>query len=563
MSGVPSSLGRGATLEKEVLFALRHHRELIVELTLGVVGCGFANALLALSAGAVAEALGRTPFDHPVVPGGSFGPSIEGASYVGLCAAIVKAGLGSLLSASETRLGAIVSGGIRMRLVSRFLLAGTGMPAPAALALIAVRLRETEGSIVHGVIGRARGVAQLAPLALCLLLLSPKLALGAALVVAPFAVVLSRFRRGFRGATERAQTTVQALEAGVDELVRNVDLFRAYGAGERACAVIDHSTSESTREAARLGGTRALLSGFNEVMAALAVVGVVALAGRLGLSIGGSGLVPFAAVFFMAYRPLRDLGDAKSWLERGSVALDAIGTLSANEGPGFERYVAPKESNVIAASDGIEKGPPEVVALEFGGAEHGAPATFRARPGQVIAVVGPTGSGKTTLFRAMLGLTRARGRLLVDDRDVTGEATGPARRPFGWVPQEAPLVTGTVVDNVAIFGGKERAIAALRLVGAERLAEPNEIVGPGGRPLSGGERRLLSLARALASNLPVLLLDEPTEGLDANATRRVLDAIVRLRGQRTIVVATHRDEVVAVADLVVHLGEGQRRAAAE
>jgi ABC-type multidrug transport system fused ATPase/permease subunit len=529
-------------------------------LTLGVVGYGAANALLALSAGAVAEGWGRTPLDHPVLPGSwSRWPSIEAASYVGLGSAIVKAAVGSLISASEKRLGAAVSGRLRSALVGRFLECGTGMPAPAALALIAVRLREIERAVVEGVVGRARSLAQLVPLVLCLVVLSPKLALGAAAAVTPFALVLTLLRGRLRHATERAQSTVEVLESEVDELVRNVDLFRAYGAGERALVAIDRSASEATRRAARLDGASALASGFNEVMAALAVVGVVALAGRFGLPTAGMALVPFAAVFFMGYRPLRDLGDSKAWIERGSVALEAVRNVVRPHND--ERSCLTSERLGSASNRDAGTKPPEIVARDFGGAEHGTPATFRVAPGQVVCIAGPTGSGKTTLFRAMLGLEAPRGQLVVDGEDLTHRGAGPDERPFAWVPQDAPLVTGTIVDNVALFGARERAAEALRLVGAERLAGADEIVGPSGRPLSGGERRLLSLARALASELPVLLLDEPTEGLDAAATRRVLDAIVRLRGQRTILVATHREEVMTVADTVVYLNREQRLAA--
>jgi ABC-type multidrug transport system fused ATPase/permease subunit len=568
--GVNSSLSRGVTLEKEVLFALRERRDLLKKLTLGVVGCGAANALLALSAGAVAAGWGRTPFDHPVLPGNwSRWPSIEAASYVGLGSAIVKAALGTLVSASEKRLGATVSGRLRTALVSGFLECGTGMPAPSALALIAVRLREIEHAVVRGAVGRARSIAQLVPLAICLVALAPRLALAAAAAVAPFAMVLALLRRRLRLATERAQSTVEVLESEVDELVRNVDLFRAYGAGERALLAINRSASEAERRGARLDGAGALASGFNEVMAALAVVGVVALAGRFGLPAGGAAVVPFAAVFFMAYRPLRDLGDAKGWIERGTVALEAIQTATnsrARGGPRGGLHEAPhkdaRNRDAGTKSRDAKNGhPPELTLTDFGGAEYGALATFRVAPRQIVCIAGPTGCGKTTLLRCMLGLERARGRLVTDGEDITHRSAGPEERPFAWVPQDAPLITGTIVDNVALFGSRERAFDALRLVGAERIANPDEIVGPGGRPLSGGERRLLSLARAFASELPILLLDEPTEGLDAGATRLVLDAILRLRGQRSILVATHRTEVMAVADTVVHLGVQQRLAA--
>jgi ABC-type transport system involved in cytochrome bd biosynthesis fused ATPase/permease subunit len=178
-------------------------------------------------------------------------------------------------------------------------------------------------------------------------------------------------------------------------------------------------------------------------------------------------------------------------------------------------------------------------------------------PGQIIGLVGRTGSGKTTLLRALLGLTPSRGALAASGVDLARAGVGPEHRPFAWVPQDAPLVTGTLAENIALLGGDQaRAVDALRAVGAERLAAiaHTDIVGPAGRPLSGGERRQVSLARAFATDLPVLLLDEPTEGLDAEASAAVLAAITSLRGRRTVLVATHRPEVVAITDKVVRLG---------
>src|SRR5262245_51156127 len=100
----------------------------------------------------------------------------------------------------------------------------------------------------------------------------------------------------------------------------------------------------------------------------------------------------------------------------------------------------------------------------------------------------------------------------------------------------------------------DRAVAALDAIGGRALAErQRERVHAGGIELSGGERQWIAIARAVASDQPVLLLDEPTSGLDSDAQRRVLDALARLRGSRTIVIVTHRPEPLAIADQVIVL----------
>jgi len=191
----------------------------------------------------------------------------------------------------------------------------------------------------------------------------------------------------------------------------------------------------------------------------------------------------------------------------------------------------------------------------------GAPhvTSFAARSGEITAIVGPTGSGKTTLLRALLGLeSSAIGLVRYGDDDLTAHGVGPTERPFAWMPQEAPIIAGTLDDNLLCDGeGREDAKAVLDAIGASRLLEAcgGAELGSSGRPVSAGERKWIALARAIATGLPVLLLDEPTSGLDRVARERVMDALRRLRGERTIILVSHEVDVVEVADQVVQMGQ--------
>jgi ABC-type multidrug transport system fused ATPase/permease subunit len=540
------------TLESEALFELRSRPSQLTGLTLGVVAYSVGHSAMAASAGLLAHRLAGGSADHGLDGARAaelWKGSLTTLAYVGLVAAFVKAGTAAYLARAERQLAASVAGRLRLTLVGGMLRNGLALPAPLALAAIAVRLRDVESAVTEGVLTGWRAAVQLVPLALCLIALSSKLAVFSAVCVVPFAVAVAALRGRARRASEQAQSLVERLEQGVDELVRNADLFRTYGAGERALSAIDRAGVEAGDSAAKVEMGRALLSGANEAMAALAILGVVAVSDRLGVALPKGALLPFATVFFMAYRPLRDLGDARGWVTRGNVALKAVRLAAAppeNQAP----FEAPSPDVWTDAA-------PIVELVRFGALARGPRTTARFEPGEIVALVGPTGSGKTTLFRALLGLEPATGRLLSNTRDMTTKRVGPRDRPFAWVPQEAPLVTGTVMENVRLLGGDETdARAALELVGAERLARTADRVGPGGRPLSGGERRQVSLARALVTGLPILLLDEPTEGLDAESACAVKDAIARLRGTRTVIVATHRDDVIAMADRVVHVGDG-------
>jgi ABC-type transport system involved in cytochrome bd biosynthesis fused ATPase/permease subunit len=173
----------------------------------------------------------------------------------------------------------------------------------------------------------------------------------------------------------------------------------------------------------------------------------------------------------------------------------------------------------------------------------------------VVVLRGPTGIGKTTLLRTLLGLERAKGGTISYGGRALVDGVGPGKRPFAWVPQEAPVLADTLEANVMLADGTSSARETLGALGAGHLEETlrGARLGAAGRAVSGGERQWISLARAVATRQPVLLLDEPTSGLDAAAQERVLHAIARMRGERTVIIVTHRPEPARVADLVVDL----------
>jgi ABC-type transport system involved in cytochrome bd biosynthesis fused ATPase/permease subunit len=180
----------------------------------------------------------------------------------------------------------------------------------------------------------------------------------------------------------------------------------------------------------------------------------------------------------------------------------------------------------------------------------------------VIVVVGPSGSGKTTLLATILGLVQpAGGRVLVragdgTETDVTRLDPAAWRDRLAWVPQAPFLAAGTVADNVRLAapGATDEAIgAALARVGLGDV-RPDRVLGERGRGLSSGQRRRVGVARALLREAPILLLDEPTAGLDEAAERAVLDAVrgAAQAGAAVLLVA-HRPGAVAQADRTVEV----------
>ncbi|MDP8999500.1 MAG: ATP-binding cassette domain-containing protein [Myxococcota bacterium] len=327
---------------------------------------------------------------------------------------------------------------------------------------------------------------------------------------------------------------------------------------------------EIAQRGAWLDARAAGLSGANEVMGAgaLAVAVGASRGAWLGPAVDGGTTLAFAVAFFLAYRPLRELADARLVFARAQGAYAELGqVLHDVEGQIGGECPAPREfDRAINASVLPPVSPPVSSRVWPAGALElrelllvrgaSAPLSLRIDPGLVVVITGPTGAGKTTLLRTLLGFERvAGGQVLFAGASIGDAPAGPSSRPFAWVPQDAPLLADTLEANIALGVQGPGAHHALDPIGAQHLIRSLEDarLGPGGRPVSGGERQWIALARAIATCQPVLLLDEPTSGLDADAQRRVLDAVASLRGKRTVLLVTHRPEPIGVADIVVRL----------
>lgn len=191
---------------------------------------------------------------------------------------------------------------------------------------------------------------------------------------------------------------------------------------------------------------------------------------------------------------------------------------------------------------------------------------FVAKPGEIVALVGPSGEGKTTMIRLVLGLIRPEaGHVSIEAGGHAVDANANTRHLFAYVPQTNAILTGTVAENLRMVredATDEELIEALKMACAWDFvsAKPGGLdapVGERGRGFSAGQAQRISIARAILAGAPILLLDEATSALDVTTERQVLRNIVKRQPNRTVIVTTHRPSVLNLCQRVYRVMETQ------
>ena len=191
--------------------------------------------------------------------------------------------------------------------------------------------------------------------------------------------------------------------------------------------------------------------------------------------------------------------------------------------------------------------------------------SLKIKPGQFVGIVGPTGSGKSTVVSLIPRFYDVQsGNVLVDGENVRDYKLKPLRDQIGYVLQETVLFRGTILENIA-FGRptatKDEVIAAARLANADEFISRmplgyDTLVGERGSTLSGGQRQRIGIARVMVRNSPILLLDEPTAALDSESEKLVIDALEKLMQGKTVIAIAHRLSTIRNASQIIVISEG-------
>jgi ATP-binding cassette, subfamily B, bacterial len=396
-----------------------------------------------------------------------------------------------------------------------------------------------------------------------MLALDLELTLVALAVIPPMALIVRRYSGPM---TERSYDQQQAegeLYDTVEQTLTGINVVQAFGAEPAADARLGANVDRIMHTTVRLTWSQ---SRFSLLLGAVTAVGTAAvfwvgaeheLSGAISL---GTILV-FISYLGSLYSPVHDVSHSSGTISESlGSALRVVEVLDARA------EVEDRRGAVVL--DGVRG---EVVVEDvWFGYEPGRPVlrgvSFSASPGEVVAIVGPTGAGKSTLVSLLPRFFDPdAGRVLLDRHDLRGVRLGQVRASVSLVLQESFLFPFSIAENIA-YGrpgaSREEIVQAARAANAHefisRLAEGYDtVVGERGATLSGGERQRVAVARALLKDSPVLVLDEPTSAVDAETEAALLQALERLMAGRTTVIIAHRLSTVRRADQILVLRDGE------
>jgi len=419
-------------------------------------------------------------------------------------------------------------------------------------------------SLVQALIGVSRDGFTLVALLGYLIYLNWQLTLIVAVMVPGVGWIMKALSRRMYKITKSSQQATDDLAYVVEENVLAHRMVRLHGAQAGQAARFNNLSQRLRHLAIKSTIASAAMTPTTQLLAAGALSAVICIAlwqshghGAKDVSVGG--FASFIAAMLMLIAPIRRMADVANPITRGVAALER-GLLLLSDAPAETggTHAVQRAQGAISLRD---------VNVSFD-SEH-APAlsgvSLDIRPGEIVALVGPSGAGKTTLVNLLPRFVAASsGQVLIDGVAAQDWRLESLRAQFAMVSQDVVMFNDSIAANVALGAAidEERVqhcLAAANL--AEHVAAlpqgVHTIVGHNATQLSGGQRQRLAIARALYKDAPILILDEATSALDTESERLVQDALQRLMRGRTTLVIAHRLSTIEHADRVVVMERGR------
>jgi len=375
-------------------------------------------------------------------------------------------------------------------------------------------------------------------------------------------VVVYTYTRRIKKASRALRKKEGEVISVVAEVLSSIRVVKAFAREDYEEARLAQQSLENVEVALRARSLKAKLAPVVQVIVAVGTCLVLWYGVNLVLTnqMTSGSLLVFLLYLGKMYKPMRDLSKMTDTMSKAAVGYERIHEVIETE-------------DTITNLPGAKKAPDFKGAIEFdhvyfaydNGYGTLADVNFRVEPGQLAALVGPTGAGKTTLV-SLIGrfYDPQKGVVKIDGQDVRNYKLKSLRRQMSFVLQETLLFRAPVWQNIA-YGrpeaSREEILRAAELANADEFISKmpqqyDTMVGEKGVTLSGGQRQRIAIARAIIRNAPILILDEPTSGLDAASEELVFEALSRLMAGRTTIVIAHRLATVRRADVIFVVKDG-------
>jgi subfamily B ATP-binding cassette protein MsbA len=390
-----------------------------------------------------------------------------------------------------------------------------------------------------------------------------KLTIIAFVVIPPIALVVRLFSRRLRQMSRENQRAVGGIAEVLDEAIGNQRVVRIFGGQKYESERFEQAGQKIRRFTMKHATAAAGTVPVTQLIVACAIAAIIYFAA--GQAFAGSTdvghFIEFIAATGMLLQPLKRLTGINEQLQKGLAACESVFGL-VDEAPEEDRGTVS-----IARAHGAIRF--ESVSLTYPGGSRPAlsEVSLEIRPGETVALVGPSGSGKSSLIHLLPRFYRpTSGRITLDGHDLESLTLESLRRQISLVSQSVVLFNDTVAANIA-YGRADRTDEA-DLVRAAQAAHAMEFIralpqgldteiGENGAKLSGGQRQRIAIARAILKDAPILLLDEATSALDTESERAVQAALEALMEGRTTIVIAHRLSTIEKADRIVVLAQGR------
>jgi thiol reductant ABC exporter CydD subunit len=547
-----------AAVDPRLLRQARGGRALIA----ASAGLGCAQALLIVAQAWLIAYVAAESLEH-----GRELPQLESPLAALLAVIIARAGVASATRTVAVRAGTRAKSQLRRALLERaaqLAARGDERAAPGSVAILASRgidaLDEYFATYLPALV-----LAALVPAVLVVALIAEDW-ISAAIVAVTLPLIPAFM--ALVGAVTREQTAqrLSSLERLGDhflDVVAGLPTLKIFGRARAqlgTIAAVTESYRATTIKTLRVTFLSSL------ILELLASISVALVAVAIGIRLLDGTLAYRAGLFALilapeAYLPLRRLGASYHASADGVAAADQAFSIIDASPPATGGHRPAPDAAIPAVVL-------EDVSVTFPGRSEPAVtgASLRVEPGEVLGLVGPSGCGKSTTLGVILGLVRPdRGSARAGDVDI-GDLDLPSwHERVAWVPQQPRLFHASIVENVRLgrpSASESEVLAVLDSVGMLQVVGDlpdgiDSVLGEGGVGLSSGERRRLALARALLRDVPLLLLDEPSAGLDATTERTVLHALRRALQGRSAVIVAHRPALLELCDNVVSLARPQ------